>query len=175
MYTVPVIHHIPTNKHIMDSPTIAKFLEESYPSPPLPLTSPHGQEIEQKARKAVGSVCKFSLMPREIHILSPSAQEYFRRTREATLGHPLENLLSSEEEAWEAAASDITAVGQLMLANKAEGPFVLGAKPSYTDFTIAGSLQTARVVDERVFQRIVGFAGFGDIYEACLPWMERKD
>lgn len=114
-------------------------------------------------------------MPREIDVLSPRAQEYFRRTREASLGHPLEDLLRNEEESWNAASDNIRAVGELMQTKKADGPFVLGAKPSYTDFFIAGSLQSARVVDEGVFQRITKFPGYKEIYEACLPYMEKKD
>jgi glutathione S-transferase len=118
-----------------------------------------------------------SVMSREIHILSPRAQEYFRRTREAALGHPLEDLLDldTEDEAWNAADDGMRAVGELMRTHKAEGPFVLGARPSGTDFFIAGSLQSARMVDEGVFQRNVKYPGFRDVYEACLPYMEKKD
>lgn len=115
-------------------------------------------------------------MPREISILSPRAQEYFRRTREAALGHRLEDLLDQDEgQSWNAAADGIRAVGKLIQTHKADGPFVMGARPSYTDFFIAGSLQSARMVDESVFQRIFNYPGFKEVYEACLPYMERKD
>ena len=118
-----------------------------------------------------------SVMPREINILSPRAQEFFRRTREAEHGRRLEDLLDLEKEnrSWEAADDEIRVVSDLMLTHRAEGPFVLGARPSYTDFFIAGSLQCARVVDEGVFQRNVKYPGHKAIYEACLPLMERKD
>lgn len=124
----------------------------------------------------MGPVFNAFLMPRELHILSPPAQEFFRRTREASLGHPLEEFLSGnkEDEAWSAVADDVRAVGELMLTNQAKGPFLLGAKPSYTDFFIAGSLQCARMIDEGVFQRNIAFPGFGEIYEACLPYIEMK-
>ena len=118
-----------------------------------------------------------SVMPREIGILSPRSQEYFRRTREAALGHRLEDLLDAdkEDQGWNALSDGIRAVGELMRTHKADGPFVLGARPSYTDFFIAGSLQSARVVDEGVFQRNIKFPGYEDIYKACLPYMEKKD
>jgi glutathione S-transferase len=80
-----------------------------------------------------------------------------------------------EEQTWKAVADDMRAVDELMRTNKANGPFVLGAKPSYTDFFIAGALQCARVVDEDVFQRIVEYPGHRGIYEACLLYMEKKD
>ncbi|KAJ4200785.1 hypothetical protein NW759_015811 [Fusarium solani] len=176
-YTVPAIQHVSTNTFIMDSPAIAEFLESTYPDPPLPLTSKLGHEIETKARSAVGPAFGASVMPREIYILSPQAQEYFRSTREASLGRRLEDLLDpkKEEQAWAAVADKMRLVGELMLTHKVDGPFVLGAQPSYTDFFIAGSLQSARVVDEVVFQRCIKYPGYHNIYEACLPYMQKKD
>lgn len=161
----------------MDSVPISQFIESTYPVPPVPLTSELGREIEFKARSVVGGAFRASVMPREVAILSPRSQKYFRSTREATLGHPLEDLLApgKEDQNWNALAESVRAVGELMLTNKANGPFVLGEKPSYTDFFIAGSLQCARTVDEGVFQRNIKYPGYGEIYEACLPWMEKKD
>lgn len=159
----------------MDSTPIAQFIESTYPARPVPLTSELGREIEAKARAVVGPIFRNSVMPRELHILSPRSQEYFRRTREATLGHPLEDLLDQEMNSWNSLADGIRAVGGLMQTNKADGPFVLGAQPSYTDFFIAGSLQSARMVDEGVFQRNIKFPGYWEIYEACLPYMDKRD
>jgi glutathione S-transferase len=175
-YTVPAIQHVPTNTYMMDSTPIAQFLESTYPEPAVPLTSELGREIEAKARAVVGKAFRTSVMPREMGILSPRSQEYFRRTREAMLGHPLEDLLDpgKEEQTWSAVGDDMRAVGELMLVNKADGPFVLGARPSYTDFFITGSLQAARVVDEGVFQKIIDYPGYEEIYKACLPYMEKK-
>jgi glutathione S-transferase len=175
-YTVPAIQHVPTNTYMMDSAPIAQFLEATYPDPPIPLTSELGRAIEAQARGVLGPVFRASVMPREMRILAPRAQEYFRRTREAALGLPLEALLDDgqEDESWEKVGGRIRAVGELMRTNKAEGPFVLGAQPSYTDFFIAGSLQSARTVDEGVFQRTAEYPGFKDIYEGCLPYMEKK-
>lgn len=174
-YTVPVILHVPSNKYIIESALIAEFLESTYPNPPVPLTSELGREVESTARSIVGAVFRTSVMPRETGILSPRAQEYFRRTREASLGHPLEDLLTSEEETWNTASDKICALGELMQTNKADGPFVLGARPSYTDFFIAGNLQCARVIDEGVFHRLTKYPGFKEVYEACLPYMEKND
>lgn len=93
------------------------------------------------------------------------------------LGHKLEDLINpatKEEEGWEKLDAGIREVGGLMRTNKAEGPFVLGERPSYTDFLIAGALQAARVVDERTWERLVGFEGQGDVYRACEAWMGRR-
>ena len=176
-YTVPAIQHMPTNTYMMDSGPIAQFLESTYPDPQVPLTSELGREIEAKARGVVGKVLNTSVMPREIRILSPRSQEYFRRTRETSLGHRLEDLLDpdKEEQDWHAVDEGMRAVNELMRTHKADGPFVLGARPSYTDFFITGALQSARVVDEGVFQRIIKYPGHEEIYKACLPYMEKKD
>lgn len=176
-YTVPAIQHVPTDTYMMDSAPIAQFLESTYPDRPVPLKSELGSEIEAKARAVGGAAFRMSVMPREIGILSPRVQEYFRRTREASLGHRLEDLLDpdKEEQVWNAAADGMRAVSELMRTNKADGPFVLGARPSYTDFFITGSLQSARVIDEGVFQRNIKYPGYKGIYEACLPYMEKED
>lgn len=175
---MPAIQHVPSNTYLMDSSPIAQFLESTYPSPGVPLTSPLGAEIESRARAVVGAVFRASVLPREIRILAPRAQDYFRRTREAALGHRLEDLLEPldrEEESWRVGEDGIRAVGELVRTNRAVGSFVLGARPSLTDFFIVGSLQCARVVDEGVFRRLVEFPGYGAVYEACVPYMEKRD
>lgn len=176
-YTVPAIHHIPTNTHIMDSPAIAQFLESTYPSTPVPLTSELGATIEAKARSNGARAFGLSVVPRELNILCPRAREYFRRTREASLGCPLEDLMDEEKEnkAWEEASEGMKENSELMMTNRSEGPFVLGEKPSFADFFVAGSMQTARVVGGGVWERMMKHDGYKGIYEACLPFMERKD
>ncbi|KAK1076413.1 hypothetical protein LTR33_008969 [Friedmanniomyces endolithicus] len=178
-YSVPVIQHFPSNTLLMDSSRIAHFLETTYPDPAVALVSPLGVQIENHSRLVIGSVFRTSVMPREIHVLSPRSQEYFRRTREARLGdgQRLEGLLADgkEDRSWEAAREGMQVIGELLRTNAVAGPFVLGAKPSCTDFFVAGSLEAARVVDEGVYDRVCGFPGFRGVYNGCAPWMERKD
>lgn len=179
-YTVPSIHHVPTNTYIMDSAPISRFLETTYPEPPVPLESELGNEIQSRARAVLGATMAKSLMPREVQILSPRAAEYFRRTREAALGSgkKLEDLLldpAAEEQAWADVGEAVAAVSGLMRTNAAAGPFVLGARPSFTDFFVAGALQSARMIDEGVFGRLAEYPGYADIYSACLPYMAKND
>ncbi|QGA21099.1 hypothetical protein EYB26_008809 [Talaromyces marneffei] len=161
----------------MDSLVIAQFLESIYSEPPVPLTSELGRQIQVKSRSILGKTLSDSIMPREIYILSPRAQEYFRRTREASIGRSLEDVLdpTKEEQDWLAIDPELRAIGELMRTNKDEGPFILGAKPTYADFFIAGTLQCARMVDEGVFQRFMKYPGYKGIYEGCRPYMERND
>ncbi|KAL6921143.1 hypothetical protein ACHAPO_006154 [Fusarium lateritium] len=176
-YTVPTIKHVPTGTFLMDSPAIAKFLETTYPNPPLTLTSELGQEIEVSARSAIGPALRVSITPREHLILSPRSQEYFRAKSETLLGCKLEDLMNEEKEekTWEGVKDKMKELSDLMMTNKENGPFVLGDRPSYTDFFIAASLQSMRTIDEGVFQRCVVYPGFKMIYEACLPWMDKRD
>lgn len=81
----------------MESMKIAQFLESTYPDPPVTLTSELGLEIISKSRDVLGPAFRASIMPREIGILSPRAQEYLRRTREASLGCRLEDKLVEED------------------------------------------------------------------------------
>ncbi|KAF2166340.1 hypothetical protein M409DRAFT_55181 [Zasmidium cellare ATCC 36951] len=177
-YTVPAIHHIPSNKYIMDSPAIAAFLEQTYPNPPVPLESELGDKIRADSRAIAAIVLRNSLMPREVRILAPRAAEYFRSAREAALGPSLEELLpppEKEDEAWAAVEEKMRANGEMMRTRKAEGPFIEGAKPGYVDFAMVGNMQCARVIDEGVFRRLYRFEGYREVYDACGEWLERKD
>lgn len=53
--------------------------------------------------------------------------------------------------------------------------FVLGARPSYTEFFTAGALQSARMIDEGVFGMLAKRTGYYDVYSACLPYMAKND
>ncbi|KAJ5562176.1 hypothetical protein N7461_000937 [Penicillium sp. DV-2018c] len=171
-YTVPAIRHIPSNTYMLESSRIAEFIETTYPTPPLPLHSELGQIVEAASRKTY-LVLACSIIPREINILSPRSQAFFRKTREAAFGKPLEELMhEDEDQSWAAIDGQLQAASDLIQTNKADGPFILGAKPSYSDFFLAGSLQSARMIDESVFQRLVKYPGFRGVYEACLPYGE---
>lgn len=160
----------------MGSGTISEFLEKAYPAKPVILKSDLGTKIELDARSAAGIPFTHSVTPREREILSPQSAEYFQRTREAALGVRLDDMLGADEEAsWDSAHDGLTAVSALMLTNSSDGPFILGARPSYSDFTIAGILQCSREVDERVWERMVRYPGFARVYEGCEPFMEKRD
>ena len=113
-----------------------------------------------------------SILPREMALLSPRSQTYFRETREAALGHPLEDLLAREDAVWESVQDEARAIGALILQNG--GPYVLGEDVSMADFFIAGALRNALVVDREVFSRLEGWEGYMGVYEACGKWMERE-
>ena len=116
-----------------------------------------------------------SISPREVNVLSPRSAEWYRKKSEAAFGQKLESIYEGdkEEKVWEATEADRMKVDELIRANG--GPFILGKEPSYADFFIAGNMQTARVVEESVFERSYALPGFRGIYDACSPYMERRD
>ena len=162
----------------MDSKPIEEFLEATYPTPAVTLSSELGDRVQAQARASMGSLYKTNLMARELDILSPRSREYYRRTREAALGRPLETFLldpSAEAEAWEAMKPDVQAVGELLRSNAAEGPFILGAQPCVADLWLVGSLMTAKVVHPPMLERILAVEDFRRVFEACAPWTTRSD
>jgi len=162
---------------MMDSAPISQFLESTYPDPPLPLTSDFGREIENKTFALLSPALYSLLTPRELAVLSPRSEEYFRRTREAFLGHRVEDLLNpeKEEELKKAVDEGIGTIGELLQTHRADGPFVLGARPTYTDFFIAGSLEFVKLLDHELFSGMVKHPGYGELYDACQQYMEQKD
>jgi hypothetical protein len=118
--------------------------------------------------------------PRLARVHPPPRNPHPIPTRTSILpAHALEDLLAAgkEDAAWRAADDGLRAVSELLLDSTqgGEGGFVLGARPSGTDFFVAGALQAARTVDEGVWARYVGYAGLRQVYEACVPFMEKKD
>lgn len=158
----------------MDSVVITQFIHDLHPDPPFVLSSDLGNEIEMRSRGAIGKAFRVSIAPRELQILASRSQEYFRQTREAELGHPLEDLLKHEDKIWASAADEQEAVSALLKTNSKDGPFVLGNVPSITDFFIVGALQSAKVVDSEVWDRVVKYDGFLNLYKACIGWMEQN-
>lgn len=175
-YTVPAIHYLPTDDCIMNSGTIAKFIEQTYPESGMAPWDPAKDELTELMRSSIGPVMQASLVPREIHILSPRAQEYFRRTREARLGVPIESLLEGdrEDKAWATIDADLRAMAERLLVDR-PGPFTRSDRPSRRDFFVAGSMESARIIDDGVFQRLHAYGGFGAVYDACLLWMNKRN
>jgi glutathione S-transferase len=161
----------------MDSVPIAKFIEENYPEPRLAPWDPASDELVLRMRSSIGPVLQASILPREPHILSPRSQEYFRRTRETQFGVALESLAEGDKEdkAWSAIDADLHTASDVLLAALAKGPFASGDLPGMRDFFVAGSMESARIVDKGVFGRIFAYRGFQDVYKACQPWMEKRD
>jgi glutathione S-transferase len=180
-FTVPAIHHVPTNTYLMDSVPISHFLEETYPDPPAPVT-----RTELGTQVIIGALTQVMplLMPLiegpKWRAATPSAQSRYRDVWEAKAGKGsydaiLEIDPAKEEETWEKMDAGLKAVGGMMTKNAAEGPYIEGSKPTYTDFFVAGTMCYLKSIDEKAFNRLMAYPGWRNVYTACKPFTERAD
>lgn len=170
-YTLPVIDN--GGKLIKDSLAIAQYLEEHYPdgSQLFPEHSlPLVRLLEAQARDAALAVYPL-IIPATVELLDKEGAEYYRRTREARLGHSLEAIHTAPQSKidgmWKASEKSFGLVGR-MLEDNPEGPFVLGKTRSYADIVIVAMLNFSRRCDTKIFERIMSFhPAFGKLLEAC--------
>ncbi|KAJ5116291.1 hypothetical protein N7456_000639 [Penicillium angulare] len=177
-YEAPAIHYLPSDEYLMGSSRIIDFLEYKYawPSLPAPSQSEAIRRIETQVRSYLDTIFELSILPRIINILSPRSRTYHRHAAEKRYDFPIEELLDDEEEThWRMLEGGMREISGLLQAKKAVGPYVLGGHVSLTDFMIAGYMQSARTIDEAVYERIARFPGFAQIYDACAAFMEQKD
>jgi hypothetical protein len=105
----------------------------------------------------LGKAIYSSVMPREIRILLPRSQEYFRRTREASLGHRLEDLLINHSSRLKGPSNKEISVAWPGTEHKRTVRIV---RP----YQVANSAQN-----------LTNTPGYREVYEACLPYMEKKN
>ena len=174
-YTVPAIHHIPTNTYMMDSMPILEFLIDKYPSPSITFSTDYTEEVRKHSLTTVGPIYRLSITSRELEILNPASQDYFRAGVEKAFNKPYEQLKEPEKEQawWEGQQSDLAKVDQMVRANG--GPFIMGKEPTASDFFMASSLRTMHEIYEPALDNLFKFKGFKELYEACQPWMERNN
>lgn len=170
-FTLPAIEVNETT--IMDSWSIAEYLEDSFPEGP-PLFPYHSKPLARAANtllipRSARPVFKF-LLPRIIDYLDEKGAEYFRRTREQEFGPILYESAPDEaaiEAMWKAAAPVLQRVGA-MLEDNPEGPYFLGETRSYADLCIVALLHTYKVVYNEAYHRIVSISPpLGRLYDAC--------
>ncbi|KAH9923934.1 uncharacterized protein BXZ73DRAFT_50680 [Epithele typhae] len=95
MYTLPVLHDPNTGATVSESLAIARYLERTYPGP-VALIPPALDGLVGDFQKAVWAAFGLPMMrlvvPAVHATLRPGARPYFRATREARFGQPLEEL-----------------------------------------------------------------------------------
>ncbi|KAF1815582.1 hypothetical protein P152DRAFT_390289 [Eremomyces bilateralis CBS 781.70] len=173
-YTIPAIKV--GDHYVMDSKSIAHELEALHPSPPLYLDDLVLAEVETAFRGVWGPLYQ-GIIPKVPRRLLPERdKEYFVRTREETLGAPLEELEKTKggEGAWKEAEPAIREWAEIL--KREVGPFVKGKTVSYADFVIVSFLQFVKTIGDDVFDKFVGYdQTFKDIYEASADWVKRDD
>ena len=95
---------------------------------------------------ALGSVFQF-ILPATCPTLNPTSEAYFRRTREATFGKPLEDVVPKGDAGvaeWAKFKDGLAKVDTWFA--KSGGPFLMGSTVSWADLDVAAWLIWLRVV-----------------------------
>lgn len=171
---------MPDGTYIMDSWEIAQELEKQYPSPNLQLDSPVREKYIDHLREVFPSILPQFALGVPTRILKDVNMEYWRRTREAFLGMPLEKYVAEGggETGYKNAAPALQKMTALLKENT-EGPFFLGKTISYVDFIHAGVLVMFRQLGDDVYQPLLEATGDPELHrtflEALQPWLERDN
>jgi glutathione S-transferase len=141
---VPVL--LDGENSVADSWAIANYLEDRYPDRPSLFGGPGGRAMGRMINwwgdiAVVGGM--FPLIVADIppH-LKPVDAAYFRRSREARFGKPLEEVVAGRDKAVEGFRR---ALDPMRLTLKTQ-PFLGGDAPNYADYIVFGAFQWARVV-----------------------------
>ncbi|KAM3086337.1 hypothetical protein ACMFMF_000288 [Clarireedia jacksonii] len=178
-YSIPAVR-LPDGSYLQDSEAIAHKLESLYPAPEYPslnLSSPNHERVQAIIPKFILPI-RAVWMPRVPTVLLPErSAAYFNETREKTVGMPLSEYAKKEggEEAWAKAEPGVKELADILKAN-GSGPFVEGDTPTYSDFIIVGLLHFLKVIDVKIYERVVGIDdSLAKVYDACKPWLKRDD
>ena len=141
---VPVL--LDGDKSVVDSWAIANYLEDTYPDRPSLFGGEGGRAVQRMLNwwgdlTVIGGI--FPLIVADIPLnLKPTDAAYFRRSREARFGKPLEEVMSGREKAVEGFRKSLD---PLRLTLKTQN-FLGGGAPNYADYIVFGPFQWARVV-----------------------------
>src|ERR1700722_7152070 len=131
---------------VADSWAIANYLEDNYPDRPSLFGGAGGRAMGRMMNwwgdiAVVGGM--FPLIVADIpgH-LKPEDAQYFRRTREARFGKPLEEVVAGRDKSVEGFRR---ALGRMRRTLKTQA-CLGGEKPNYADYIVFGAFQWARVV-----------------------------
>ncbi|MGY8667351.1 glutathione S-transferase family protein [Bradyrhizobium sp. UFLA05-109] len=141
---VPVLLH--DDRPVVDSWTIANYLEDTFPDRPSLFGGEGGRAMARMLNgwgdiAIVGGI--FPLIIADIpKNLAQVDADYFRRTREARFGKPLEEIMASRDAVVVAFRKSLD-IMRLTLKKQA---FLGGNAPNYADYIVFGGFQWARVV-----------------------------
>jgi glutathione S-transferase len=141
---VPVL--IDGDTSVADSWTIANYLEDRFPERPSLFGGEGGRAMARMINwwgdvAVVGGMFPLIVADIPAH-LKPVDAAYFRQSREARFGKPLEEVTAARDTTVE---SFRRALDPLRLTLRTQ-PYLGGAVPNYADYIVFGAFQWARVV-----------------------------
>ncbi|KAJ3510374.1 hypothetical protein NLJ89_g4714 [Agrocybe chaxingu] len=148
IYTLPVIHDPSTGKTVSDSFKIAQYLDEAYPETsrivPPGTTSLH-RAFMSAVHKLEADMYPLIIATTFAHV-PESSREYFRRTREAFLKKPLEEISRTTDEAKETWEKVKAAFAVFDSWYEKDAVFIGGKEPCFADLMLAGRVFWIRSV-----------------------------
>jgi glutathione S-transferase len=141
---VPVL--LDGDTSVADSWTIANYLEDRFPERPSLFGGEGGRAMARMINwwgdvAVVGGLFPLIVADIPAH-LKPVDAAYFRQSREARFGKPLEEVTAARDTTVE---SFRRALDPLRLTLRTQ-PYLGGAVPNYADYIVFGAFQWARVV-----------------------------
>ncbi|MGA7803018.1 glutathione S-transferase family protein [Bradyrhizobium sp.] len=141
---VPVL--LDGDNSVADSWAIATYLEDNYPDRPSLFGGDGGRAMGRMLNwwadiAVVGGMFPLIVADIPAH-LKPHDADYFRKSREARFGKPLEEVVAGREKS---VVGFRKALDPMRLTLKTQA-FLGGAAPNYADYIVFGGFQWARVV-----------------------------
>ena len=141
---VPVLLH--GDSAVVDSWVIANYLEDRFPDRPSLFGGEGGRAMARMLNwwgdiTVVGGI--FPLVVADIpEHLGPVDADYFRKSREARLGKPLEQARQARDAAVAGFRKSLEPMRQTLKTQ----PYLGGDAPNYADYIVFGGFQWARVI-----------------------------
>jgi glutathione S-transferase len=162
--TVPVIRD--GDRVVTDSFAIALYLDEVYPDRPTLF----GGEGGKAMARFIERWSQLTLHPYkgeavlvDIHSgLGPLDQAYFRQSREARYGKPLEQVPAGRDAGLAAYRRSLEPLRSMLTYQ----PFIGGASPLFADYIVFGAFQWARVVSS--YQLLAADDPVAAWFQRCL-------
>ena len=177
-YCLPIIHDPPTNTTIVDSFDIIQYLDKTYPDTPAiipnelaPLCAAFLHAGQRSVEKQLWNVVTAAVNDH----LSERAQEYYRRTREASEGKKLEDICTEKE--WKEAEEGFGFIAKWLDKGGEGRELFLGDKISFPDLQVVGWLLWAKVSlgeNSQGWKRICGWHGgrWKRVHDRLTPFMQ---
>src|SRR3984893_2489258 len=141
---VPVL--LDRENAVVDSWVIANYLEDTYPDRPSLFGGDGGRAIGRMINgwgdiAVVGGIFPLIVADIPSH-LAPVDADYFRKSREARLGRPLEETVATRDKSVIGFRKNLEPMRQALKAH----PYLGGDAPNYADYIVFGGFQWARAV-----------------------------
>jgi glutathione S-transferase len=141
---VPVL--LDGDRAVTDSWTIAEYLEDTYPDRPTLFGGAGGRALARFVNNWADAVVNAGLVRMVVSdipaVLAPTDATYFRSSREARFGQPLEAVTANRDQAVAGFRRDLHPLRMTLRAQ----PFLGGTTPLYADCIVFGGFQWARCV-----------------------------